>query len=288
MRLATFTAGGAPEIGLLRGERVVSVSRIAPRLAPDMMALIAGWDHFEAQVRQIEASGESHLDLAEVRLLAPVRQPRKILAIGLNYADHVAESGLPPPRHQLWFAKMGNTVNGPFEDVEIPLASDKVDYEVELVAVIGRAGRHISAASASRHVFGYCVGNDVSVRDWQIQTPQWVLGKSFDGHGPIGPWITTADEIGDPHRLDIRCMVNGQVRQTSNTRHLVFDVWSQIAHVSAAMTLEPGDLLFTGTPGGVGWAMQPPQVLKSGDRVRCEIAELGAIECRMVPESAPA
>ncbi|QRG07281.1 fumarylacetoacetate hydrolase family protein [Xanthobacter dioxanivorans] len=288
MKLATFTTGQTAEIGLVRGDRLLSLTRAAPQLAPDMMALIAGWDALEAEVRRLDAAGETHLDLSEARLLAPVPHPRKILAIGLNYADHVAESGLPTPEHQLWFAKLPNTVNGPYDDVQIPLASDKVDYEVELVAVIGRPGRHIAAAAAPQHVFGYCVGNDVSVRDWQIQTPQWVLGKSFDGHGPIGPWITTADEIGDPHRLDIRCLVNGELRQDSNTRHLVFDVWQQIAHLSEAMTLEPGDLLFTGTPGGVGWAMQPQQVLKSGDRVRCEIAELGAIECRMVPEAAPA
>ncbi len=287
MKLAAFTTGQMAEIGLVRGDRLLSLTRAAPQLAPDMAALIAGWDTLEAEVRRLDASGETHLGLSEARLLAPV-QPRKILAIGLNYADHIAESGLPTPEHQLWFAKLPNTVNGPHDDVQIPLASDQVDYEVELVAVIGRRGRHIAAGTAAQHVFGYCVGNDVSVRDWQIRTPQWLLGKSFDGHGPIGPWITTADEIGDPHRLDIRCLVNGDVRQNSNTRHLVFDVWQQIVHVSEAMTLEAGDLLFTGTPGGVGWAMQPRQVLKAGDRVRCEIAGLGAIECRMVAEAAPA
>ncbi|MGR7995091.1 fumarylacetoacetate hydrolase family protein [Xanthobacter sp. ZOL 2024] len=287
MKLATFTADGqAPEIGIVRGDKVFSLSRAAPQLAPNMVALIANWNVLEREVRRLDGTGEAHLDLADVHLQAPVQQPRKIMAIGLNYADHIAESGLPTPEQQLWFAKLPNTLNGPYDDVQIPLASDKVDYEVELVAVIGQPGRHITPASAPKHVFGYCVGNDVSVRDWQTHTPQWVLGKSFDGHGPIGPWITTADEIGDPHRLAIRCLVNGEVRQNSNTRQLVFDVWHQIAHLSEPMTLEPGDLIFTGTPGGVGWAMEPRQVLKSGDRVRCEIAELGAIECRMVPELA--
>jgi ureidoglycolate lyase len=170
--------------------------------------------------------------------------------------------------------------------VQIPLASSKIDYEVELVVVIGKRGRHISRAAAKDHVFGYCIGNDVSVRDWQRHSPQWVLGKSFDTHAPIGPWITTADEVGDPHRLNIRCLVNGEIRQESNTRELVFNVWDQIEHLSKAMTLEPGDLIFTGTPGGVGGAMKPPRFLVAGDRVRCEIDELGALDNTMVPEVA--
>jgi 2-keto-4-pentenoate hydratase/2-oxohepta-3-ene-1,7-dioic acid hydratase in catechol pathway len=146
------------------------------------------------------------------------------------------------------------------------------------VAVIGAPTKNIGRAAAADHVFGYCVGNDVSVRDYQLATPQWLLGKSFDGHGPFGPWITTADEIADPHRLGIRCLVNGEQRQASNTRHLIFDVYDQVAHLSQAMTLEPGDLLYTGTPAGVGWAMEPRQVLQAGDIVRCEIDELGAIQ----------
>ena len=207
-----------------------------------------------------------------------------MLAIGLNYADHVRETGRDMPDQQVWFGKLPNAVNGPFDPVQIPRASQRIDYEVELVAVIGRAGRHISAADAPAHVFGYCVGNDVSVRDWQRQTPQWLLGKSFDTHAPYGPWITTADEVGDPHRLGIRCLVNGELRQTSNTRELIFKIWDMIAHVSKAVTLQPGNLIFTGTPSGVGMAREPPHWLKAGDRVRCEIDELGAIENVMGPE----
>jgi ureidoglycolate lyase len=154
------------------------------------------------------------------------------------------------------------------------------------VAVIGSGGRHIAKAAASDAVFGYMCGNDVSVRDWQRHTPQWMLGKSFDTHAPVGPWITTADEVGDPHALDIRCSVNGDVRQQSNTCNLVFDTFDQIAHVSQAMTLEPGDLIFTGTPGGVGAAMKPPSFLKAGDRVRVEIERLGVIEGVMTAEDA--
>jgi 2-keto-4-pentenoate hydratase/2-oxohepta-3-ene-1,7-dioic acid hydratase in catechol pathway len=159
-----------------------------------------------------------------------------------------------------------------------------VDYEAEFVVVIGRRCRHVTKQEAADAVFGYAAGNDVSVRDWQFRTGQYVLGKSFDTHAPFGPWIVTADEIGDPHNLGIRCFVNGAKRQDSNTRHLVFDVFDQIAHLSEAMTLEPGDVIYTGTPGGVGFAAQPPEFLKAGDVVRVEIDRIGALEARLVPE----
>jgi len=161
-----------------------------------------------------------------------------------------------------------------------------VDYEEELVVIIGKRCRHVPKESASEVIFGYCAGNDVSVRDWQLRTPQWVLGKSFDTHAPIGPWIVTADDLGNPHTLGIRCFVNGEKRQDSNTSNLVFDVFDRIAHLSEAMTLEPGDLIFTGTPGGVGGAMKPPRFLKAGDKVRVEIDRIGAIEAVMRPEAA--
>ena len=158
------------------------------------------------------------------------------------------------------------------------------DYEVELVAIIGKGGKHVSADDAAGTIFGYCVGNDVTERMWQHGGPQWSLGKSFDTHAPMGPWIVTADEVGDPHSLGLRCFVNGEQRQSSNTEHLVFNIWSQIEHLSVGMTLEPGDCLFTGTPGGVGAAMDPRQFLQPGDIVRCEIDGLGHIEGTMVAE----
>ena len=221
------------------------------------------------------------IPLSSVRLLAPIQRPGKIFAIGLNYADHIAESKVETPPHQVWFTKAVTAINGPFAQIEIAKSGPFVDYEVELVAVIGKRARNISRAHAAAHVFGYCVGNDVTERFWQHRTPQWSLGKSFDTHAPIGPWITTADDAGDPHTLGLRCFVNGEKRQDSNTQHLVFDIWAQIEHLSQAMTLEPGDLIFTGTPGGVGAAMDPRQFLKAGDVVRCEIDGLGAIEGMM-------
>jgi len=278
MKLATFSAGGAPELGIVQGEAVVSISRARPGLASEMVDLIARWIEVEREVRGVAATPTDAIPLDAVRLLAPIRRPGKIMAIGLNYADHIAESGLGEPKDQIWFSKAVTAVNGPFDPIQIPKVSQAVDYEAEMVAVIGAGGRHIARTDAAKAVFGYCVGNDATERAWQHRTTQWVLGKSFDSHAPFGPWITTADEVADPHALAIRGLVNGEVRQDSNTRHLVFNVFDQIAHLSEAMTLEPGDLIYTGTPGGVGAAMKPMRFLKAGDLVRVEIEGLGAIE----------
>jgi 2-keto-4-pentenoate hydratase/2-oxohepta-3-ene-1,7-dioic acid hydratase in catechol pathway len=279
MKLVTFSTDVAPELGAVEGERVISLSRAAPQLAHDMTDLIARWPQVQAEARRIAGDAAAQgFALGDVRLLAPIRRPGKIMAIGLNYADHVAETGQESPPHQIWFSKSPTSAHGPYADVEIPLAGQAVDYEAELVAVVGQGGRHISREAAPAAIFGFCVGNDVSERAWQMRTPQWVLGKSFDTHAPFGPWITTSDEAPDPAGRDIRCLVNGEQRQSSNTRHLIFDVWAQVEHLSKVMTLEPGDLIFTGTPGGVGVAMTPRTFLKAGDVVRVEIEGLGAIE----------
>ena len=277
MKLATFTIAEEPELAAVDGASVIPLSRPAP-LAADMIDLIARWPELASEVRRRVEAGRDAIPLDQVRLLAPIARPGKIMAIGLNYADHIAESGLPKPEQQVWFCKQPSAVNGPFDPIQIPKVSNTVDYEAELVAVIGVRAKHVTRDAAPKAVFGYCVGNDVSERTWQRHTPQWVLGKSFDTHAPFGPWITTADELGDPHGYAIRCLVNGEVRQNSNTAQLVFNVWDQIEHLSKAMTLEPGDIIYTGTPGGVGAAMKPPQFLRPGDRVRCEIEGLGAIE----------
>jgi ureidoglycolate lyase len=285
MKLARFQTAGAPEeLGVVVGDKVVSLSRAAPSIAVDMIELINDWHDLEPEVRRIAAEASHAIALTDVRLLAPVARPGKIMAIGLNYADHIAESGQAMPEQQIWFSKAVTSVNGPYDPIQIPKVSPYVDYEAELVAIIGKGGRHIAAGDAAAAVFGYCVGNDVTERAWQNRTPQWVLGKSFDSHAPFGPWITTADELTDPHNLDIRCLVNDEVRQSSNTSHLVFNVWAQIEQLSQAMTLEAGDVIFTGTPGGVGAAMKPIQFLKAGDVVRVEIDKLGAIENRCEPE----
>jgi 2-keto-4-pentenoate hydratase/2-oxohepta-3-ene-1,7-dioic acid hydratase in catechol pathway len=192
------------------------------------------------------------------------------------------------PEHPIWFTKLGNAINGPFDPIVLPRISQMTDYEAEMVAIIGQRCRHVSREQASEVVFGYCVGNDVSVRDIQKRTSQWMLGKSFDTHAPFGPWITTADEVGDPHKLDMHCQVNGEMRQNSNTRLMIHNVWDQIAQLTQVMTLEPGDVIFTGTCSGVGAASNPPKFLKVGDTVRVEIETLGAIVARCVDESPPA
>ncbi|HET6970367.1 MAG TPA: fumarylacetoacetate hydrolase family protein [Phenylobacterium sp.] len=278
MKLATFEVGAEPQLGVVKDDRIVPLNQAAPQLPSEMIGLIAAWPKVEAEVRAIAAAGAGALPLDQVHLLAPIRRPGKIMAIGLNYADHIAESKMGTPEHQVWFSKAPTATNGPYDIIQVPKVSQTLDYEAELVAVIGHGGRHISRDAAPGAVFGYCCGNDATERTWQHRTPQWVVGKSFDSHAPFGPWITTADEVPDPHALSIRCLVNGEVRQDSNTRHLVFNVWDQIEHLSHAMTLEPGDLIFTGTPGGIGAAMKPMQFLKPGDRVRVEIGGLGALD----------
>ena len=284
MKLATFEAGAGPQLGAVTGERIVPLGAAAPGLPGDMIGLIGVWPAAAGEVRRIAEAGAGALPLDQVRLLAPIRRPGKIMAIGLNYADHIAESNMGTPEHQVWFSKAPTAANGPYVPIDVPKVSQALDYEAELVAVIGQGGRHIAKADAAAAVFGYCCGNDATERAWQHRTPQWVLGKSFDTHAPFGPWITTADEVADPHALAIRCLVNGEVRQESNTRHLIFSVWDQIEHLSQAMTLEPGDLIFTGTPSGIGAAMNPRRFLKDGDRVRVEIEGLGALDNPCVNE----
>jgi 2-keto-4-pentenoate hydratase/2-oxohepta-3-ene-1,7-dioic acid hydratase in catechol pathway len=279
MKIAAFDDSGVARIGVVVGNEIAPVP-----FAGSMIDLIADWDALRSET-EAAAKAAKRVPLLSVRLLAPVQRPGKIFAIGLNYADHIAESKTEPPKNQVWFTKAVTSINAPYSPILIAKAGPMVDYEVELVAVIGKGGRNISRSDAAAHVFGYCVGNDVTERFWQHRTPQWSLGKSFDTHAPIGPWITTADEVGDPHALDLRCFVNGDKRQDSNTRQLVFNVWDQIEHLSQAMTLEPGDLIFTGTPGGVGAAMDPRRFLKAGDVVRCEIDGLGAIEATMALEA---
>lgn len=279
MKLASYHAAD----GAVRTAIVVGDTLIDTGIDGSMIDLIANWDAVKDALAAKAAAGAG-VPLASVQLASPVQRPGKIFAIGLNYADHIAESNMGTPERQVWFTKAQTSVNGPFDPILIARGTATNDYEVELVAVIGKRGKHIPADKAAEHVFGYCVGNDVTERMWQHAGPQWSLGKSFDTHAPMGPWLTTADEVADPHTLGIRCFVNGEKRQDSNTRNLVFNLWQQIEHLSQAMTLEPGDVIFTGTPGGVGAAMDPRQFLKAGDVVRCEIDGLGAIEGTMAAE----
>jgi ureidoglycolate lyase len=287
MRLVRFaTNNSPPKPGLMIDDAILALSDLLPDAPSDTISVIDRWEALKGPLAKRLAE-RSVSPIRNATLLAPIARPGKILAIGLNYADHIAEAkeaGVKVPTEQVWFCKQPTSVNAPFAGIHKPIISDQLDYEVELVAVIGKKGRRIPAERAAEYVFGYAVGNDVTVRDWQQKTAQWMLGKSFDTHCPFGPGIVTADEVGDPHVLGLRSFVNGELRQNSNTRNLVFNVWQQIAELSQAMTLEPGDIIFTGTPGGVGFAFKPPKPLVVGDSVRCEVDKIGAIENRVVAE----
>jgi ureidoglycolate lyase len=282
MKLATFEIDGREKIGAVVDAEIVEFS--GDGFPSTMISLIEGWPRFKDKAEKLAREGKTRHRVKDVHLLAPVPRPQKILTIGLNYADHIAESGAATPERQIWFSKLPNAVHGPYDPIQMPKASNAIDYEAELVFVIGKRCRHVTKEKAPEVIFGYAAGNDVSVRDWQFHTAQWIVGKSFDTHAPFGPWIVTADEIGDPHALGIRCLVNGETRQNSNTKNLVFDCFDQISYLSRAMTLMPGDIVFTGTPGGVGQSMKPPKLLKAGDTVRVEIDKIGALEAKMVPE----
>jgi 2-keto-4-pentenoate hydratase/2-oxohepta-3-ene-1,7-dioic acid hydratase in catechol pathway len=255
MRLCRFEAGGRARDGVVVGDQVVD--------------------------REL---GERH-PLADVRLLTPVR-PRKFLGIGLNYADHIAESGMEAPEYPVFFNKQATCVVGPGDDVHMPRVSNLLDYEGELAIVIGERCRHVSEDQAPEVITGYTIANDVSVRDWQLRTPTMTMGKSFDTHGPLGPWVVTADELDDPHTLGIRTYVNGELRQDGNTREMIFNCFQQVAHLSEAFTLEPGDVIATGTPAGIGAVRQPfPEgLLKVGDTVRVEIDGIGVLENTVIQE----
>jgi 2-keto-4-pentenoate hydratase/2-oxohepta-3-ene-1,7-dioic acid hydratase in catechol pathway len=231
-----------------------------------------------------DAPGERHA-LADVRLLAPVT-PRKYLAIGLNYRDHIAESALQAPEVPFFFNKQVTCVVGPDADIHMPRVSSLLDYEAELAIVIGKRTRHVPVEKAHEVIAGYTIANDISVRDWQLRTPTMTIGKSFDTHGPLGPWIVTADELGDPHDLAIRAYVNDELRQDSNTGEMIFNCFEQVAHLSEAFTLEPGDVIATGTPAGIGAVRQPfPEgLLKIGDVVRVEIDGIGELRNTVVEE----
>ena len=286
MKLATFSRGTAAELGVVLGDEVVSLADAAPELPREMAALLAaGPDALEVARGAVDTT-TARVPLADVRLEAPVLRPPKILAIGLNYADHIEETGREAPKVPTVFNKQSTSANGPTADVHRPRASTKVDYEGELGFVIGRRCRHVPRERAHEVIAGYVVVNDVTVRDWQAASPTMTMGKSWDTHCPFGPWITTADEIADPHGLGLRTWVNGELRQDSNTKHLIFDCFDLVAHLSTAFTLEPGDLVSTGTPSGVGIGFRPRRFLAAGDVVRIEVEGLGRLENPVVEEPA--
>jgi 2-keto-4-pentenoate hydratase/2-oxohepta-3-ene-1,7-dioic acid hydratase in catechol pathway len=282
MRLGTFERNGEHRPFAVAGDELVDLREAAPELPPTTDAILALGDDGLTAVTAAVESGAGRVPLAGARLAAPV-QPRKYFAVGLNYADHAAEANREIPPHPTVFAKMANTVNGPYDDVFKPTVSDQVDYEGELAIVIGQRCRRVSREDAPSVVGGFTIANDVTVRDWQRRTAQWILGKSFDTHGPLGPWIVTPDEL-DPHAVPFRTLINGEVRQESNTSNLIFDCWTLIEEITTACTLEPGDVIATGTCAGVGAFMEPRGYVSVGDVMRVEFDGIGAIENRVVQE----
>ena len=279
MRLATLETTG--------GKRVAAVSATGkyldlhavdaglPNCPKALLALPDGLTRAAAAAAQAEQAGQ----FVEGRLLAPIPMPGKVICIGLNYRDHAEESGQPIPTEPVCFSKFSSAVIGPDATVKLPAVAHKVDYEAELVVVIGKRGKNIPLEQARQHVAGYTNGNDVSARDWQLGRPggQWLLGKTPDTFAPIGPYLVTADEVPNPGQLKIQFRLNGETLQNSSTRELIFNIDQLIAHLSQLITLEPGDIIFTGTPPGVGGARKPPIFLKPGDVCEVEVEGLGIL-----------
>lgn len=287
MKLARYTAHGTTTIGIVQGDRVIDLQQVLPGAPVTIRAVLAAGPALLSQIAAALPQAGSGQALADVRLEAPIPDAQKYLAIGMNYHDHAEEAaraGIAVPKNQLWFNKQVSCITGPFDPIYKPRVSDKMDYEAELGVVIGKRCRYVSEADARSVVGGYFVCNDVTARDWQFMSPTFTLGKSFDSHGPIGPWITTDDEIADPHALDMRLWVNGEQRQQTSTGGMIYNIWQQIHHLSQVMTLMPGDLIATGTCANVGIALG--KFLRPGDVVRVEIEHLGHIENRVEAEPA--
>lgn len=282
MKLTRFTHNNKTRIGKVVDGTVIDLTPVTGE--GDSMRCVL--EKFSANMSELENFQGEKISLSDVKLEAPINDPQKFLAIGMNYqahADEAAAAGIPTPKSQLWFNKQVSCIAGPTDDVICYKVSDKLDYEAELAYVIGKKCRDVSAENALSVIAGYMVCNDVSVRDWQHRSPTYTLGKSFDTHGPVGPWITTADEIENPEDLEIKLTVDGKVRQHARTNDLIYKIADQIAYLTTVMTLYPGDIIATGTPSGVAAVDQ--NWLKPGEVCKIEIEGLGAIENTIVAQS---
>jgi len=283
MRLVTYlTTDGVAHVGAVEDQHVIDAGESWQGADGMLRFLEQGATAIEAL--QSASSGAPALPLSEVTLKAPIRRPPKFFGVSLNYLDHIEETGLERPEYPTFFNKQSTCVIGPGEAIQRPHVSDKLDYEGELGVVIGRFCRHVSREQAREVIAGYTIVNDVTVRDWQMRSHTWTLGKSFDTHGPVGPWIVTPDAIGDPHNLDIQTWVNDELRQSSNTSQLQFDCYYLIEYLTTVMTLEPGDIIATGTSSGVGVKMKPRGYMKPGDEVRIYIENIGELRNPVVQE----
>jgi len=279
----TFTHQGISRVGAVVGNAVVDSLGQADIPQTMLVFLAAGQPALNA-LQQLIDSQQQRIALSTVKLMAPIPRPGKFLGVGLNYADHIAETALEKPEYPTFFTKQSTCVIAQGEAIHVPKVSEKLDYEVELAFVIGKRCRHVSLENAHKVIAGYTLVNDVSVRDWQFRSPTWTLGKSFDTHGPMGPWIVTADEISDPHNLNLKTWVDNELRQSSNTQHMIFNCYEMIAYLTQAMTLEPGDIIATGTPSGVGVKMKPRGYMKAGQTVKIEIEHIGSLVNPVIDE----
>ena len=285
MKLASFDPGDGERIGAVVNDRLIDLTAAGfGDTLKDVLTL--GPEVFIDIAKSIDGKN-GEIVLGDVTLLPPITKPGKILAIGMNYLAHIKEMGREPPKTQVWFNKQWNAANGPHADIQLPSAAPSmVDWEVELCVVIGHACRHVPAERAHEVIAGYMVGNDVSVRDWQMASPTMMMGKGFATHAPMGPWLTTADEVPNPQDIGLRCLVNGTVMQEGRTSDMVFTIAQQIEHLTKAFPLDPGDVIFTGTPHGVGAGRSPQVFLKEGDVVRVEADGLGSLEATLINEVA--
>ena len=283
MKLIAFTHNNKKHIGAIDDEYVIPVDDDGP---DNLIDFFTAGNAIKQRLEDRISSGKHCVALKDIKLQAPIPKPPKFFGVALNYADHIEETGLEKPEYPTLFNKQSTCVIGPGEAIHRPRISEKLDYEGELGVVIGKRCRHVPKDRTREVIAGYTICNDVSVRDWQARSHTWTLGKSFDTHGPIGPWIVTPDEITDPHHLDIKTWVNEELRQSSNTRYLIFDCDYLIEYLSIVMTLEPGDIIATGTSSGVGVKMKPRGYMKAGDIVRIEIEKIGVLENPVIEEPA--
>jgi len=281
MRFVTFAVDGKPRPGVLSGQTVSDLSTAG---FASLLDFIESGDDGRAKAEKLAASGGGY-SLDKVKLLAPIPKPRKLICVGLNYRDHAAETNSEIPSVPTIFNKFATAVIAAGDNIVLPKVSKAPDYEAEFAFVIGRGGRNIACADWPKHVFGYTIVNDVSARDYQRATTQWLMGKTFDTFAPIGPWIVSADEIADPHNLDIQLEIGGERLQNSNTRELIFKIPDLIAYLSSVFTLEPGDIVSTGTPAGVGVARKPPRFLRHGDDVVVRIQSIGELRNPVIAEA---
>jgi len=285
MRLVTYQSDDGPRVGGVRDELFIDLNQADEELPATMRELLALGSGGLERARQATVTGEG-FPSGSVTCLAPVPDPEKVICIGLNYADHAAESGVDVPSEPVVFNKFVSSVAAHEQAIALPGESSQVDYEAELVVVIGVGGKNIAKKDAGAHIAGYCCGHDVSARDWQLTKPggQWLLGKAFDGFAPFGRDLVSADEVPNPGQLNISLRLNGETMQDSNTRQLIFPIDELIAYLSRVCTLAAGDIIFTGTPPGVGMARKPPVFLKPGDTTEVEIENIGVLTNSFVGE----